>query len=143
MIDPWNRIMTNLLIAEDGVCSNVVNTEMDTPDEFPTIYVGIIDNSDEAEDLENSENGVSSSIRIETFSNKGLNDARAVMDIACDAMRDMGYRRSFGPRELENVRDRNVRRMEARFRRFIGDVDYDIPLFETLTEEDLDTPTQP
>ena len=45
MIDPWNRIMTNLLIAEDGVCSNVVNTEMDTPDEFPAIYVGIIDNS--------------------------------------------------------------------------------------------------
>lgn len=130
MIDPWNRVMTNLLIAEEGVCDNVVNTEMDTPADFPAIYVGTINNADAAVDLENSENGVMSNIRIETFSNKGLNDARHVMEIACDAMRQMGYRRTFGPRELENVRDRNVRRMEARFRRFVNGVD-DIPRFST------------
>ena len=133
MIDPWNRVMSNLLIAEEGVCSNIVNTEMDTPMEFPCIYVGIISNADAAEDLENSENGVNSTIRLQTFSNKGLNDARRVMSIACDAMRQMGYRRTFGPREVENVRDRNVRRIEARFRRFVNSVD-DIPKFETVGE---------
>lgn len=131
MIDPWNRVMTNLMIAEQGVCENIVNTEMDTPSEFPTLYVGIINNADDAVDLEHSENGVRSEIRIESFSNKSLNDARKVMAIACDAMRVMGYRRTFGPRELENVHDRNVRRMEARFRRFVSVID-DIPKF---TEE--------
>lgn len=50
------------------------------------------------------------------------------MAVACDAMRDMGYRRTFGPREIENVRDRNVKRVEARFRRFVGSLD-DIPKF--------------
>lgn len=128
MIDPWNRIMSNLLVAEQGICSSITNTEMTTPSEFPTLYVGIINNSDDAVDLELTENGVRSDIRIESFSDKGLNDARRVMAVACDAMRQMGYRRTFGPRELENVHDRNVRRMEARFRRFLSEVD-DIPRF--------------
>ena len=128
MIDPWNRVMSNLMIAEEGVCSNISNTEMVTPSDFPTLYVGIINNADYAIDLENSENGVRSEIRIESFSNKGLNEARKVMAIACDAMREMGYRRTFGPRELENVHDRNVKRMEARFRRFVNGID-DIPKF--------------
>lgn len=130
MIDPWNRIMTNLQIAETGVCTNISNVESDSPSKFPALYVGIIDNSDDAEDLENSENGISSDIRIQTFSAKSLAEARKVMSIACDAMRVMGYRRRFGPREIENVHDRNVKRMEARFRRFIGDLS-DIPKFPT------------
>ena len=128
MIDPWNRVMTNLSIAEAGVCGNIVNTEMDTPSEFPALYVGIINNADDAVDLENSENGVRSEIRIQSFSNKSLSEARKVMSVACDAMRIMGYRRTLGPRELENVHDRNVRRMEARFRRFLSVID-DIPKF--------------
>ena len=130
MIDPWNRIMQNLKIAETGVCSNIVNAEGDSPSAFPSLYVGIIDNSDDAVDLENSENGISSDIRIQTFSDKSLTEARRVMSIACDAMRTMGYRRRFGPREVENVHDRNVKRMEARFRRFVGDLS-DIPKFPT------------
>lgn len=130
MIDPWNRVMTNLMIAEEGVCPNITNSESDTPASFPTLYVGIINNADYAVDLENSENGVRSEIRIESFSNKSLSEARNVMAIACDAMREMGYRRTFGPRELENVHDRNVKRMEARFRRFISVID-DIPKFST------------
>jgi len=128
MIDPWNRVMTNLMIAEKDVCANIVNSEMDTPSEFPTLFVGIINNADDAVDLENSENGVRSEIRLQSFSNKGLTEARKVMAVACDAMRIMGYRRTFGPRELENVHDRNVKRMEARFRRFVSVID-DIPKF--------------
>ena len=131
MIDPWNRVMTNLAIAEKGVCENIVATETDTPSEFPTLAVTIIDNRDAAEDLENTENGVMSLIRIQSFSCESLSQARQVINIACDAMRQMGYIRTFGAREIQNVADRNVRRMEARFRRFVGDVDYDIPKFES------------
>jgi len=129
MIDPWNRVMTNLMIAEKGVCENFSNSETSTPAEFPTLFIGIINNADDAVDLENSENGVRSEIRLQSFSNKNMTEARKVMSVACDAMRLMGYRRTFGPRELENVHDRNVKRMEARFRRFVGSLD-DIPRFE-------------
>lgn len=130
MISPWNRIMTNLKIAESGVCSNITASESDAPSRFPSLLAAVIDNREDAMDLENSENGIVSFIRIQAFSNKSLSEARDVMDIACDAMRQMGYRRTFGPREIENVHDRNVKRVEARFRRFVGDVDYDIPLFD-------------
>ena len=130
MIDPWNRGLTNLKIAEKGICSNDTGSETDSPSAFPAMFVAVIDNREDAMDLENTENGVHSSIRVQTFSNKSLYEARTVMSKACDAMRQMGYRRSFGPREIENVHDRNVKRVEARFVRFVGDVDYDIPLFE-------------
>lgn len=128
MIDPWNRVLTNIIKSLDGKCSNIVSSESDTPSAFPAAVVTVIDNRDQASDLENTEIGITSSIRINTFSNKSLTEAREIMTIACDAMRDMGYRRTFGPREIENVRDRNVKRVEARFRRFIASLD-DIPKF--------------
>ena len=131
MINPWNRVMTNLSIALKDICTNISASESDLPSEFPALYVSVIDNRDYAMDLENSETGVMSFIRIQSFSNKGLNDARAVIDAACEAMRTMGYHRSLGPREIENVHDRTVKRMEARFRRFVGDVNHDIPKFPT------------
>ena len=103
MIDVWNRVMTNIQIAERGVCSNITSSESDLPAAFPTILVTQVNNRDMAIDLENSENGVQSEIRIQTFSDKGLTEARNVLAIACDAMRTMGYRRSWGPREVLNV----------------------------------------
>lgn len=128
MIDPWNRVLTNVSKALEGKCSNIVASETDTPSSFPATMITAIDNRDQVSDLENTETGVTSSMRINTFSNKSLTEARDIMAVACDAMRDMGYRRTFGPREIENVRDRNVKRVEARFRRFVGSLD-DIPKF--------------
>lgn len=128
MIDPWNRVLTNVGKALEGKCSNIVASETDTPSSFPATMITAIDNRDQVSDLENTETGVTSSMRINTFSNKSLTEARDIMAVACDAMRDMGYRRTFGPREIENVRDRNVKRVEARFRRFVGSLD-DIPKF--------------
>lgn len=132
MIDVWNRVMTNLQIAETGVCSNIASSESDIPAAFPTLFVTQVNNRDMAMDLENSENGVQSEIRIQAFSDKGLTEARNVLAIACDAMRTMGYRRSWGPREVLNVSDRNVKRCEARFRRFVGDLS-DVPKFTVTT----------
>lgn len=128
MIDPWNRVLTNLTTALEGECSNIISSETDLPSAFPALLLSVIDNREQAMDLEYDENGVVSFFRIQTFSQKTLSEARRVMALASDAMRRMGYRRTFGPRELENVSDRNVKRMEARFRRFIGSLD-DIPRF--------------
>lgn len=130
MIDAWNRVMTNIAFATTGICSNITSSESDIPAAFPTILVTQVNDRDMAVDLENSENGVMSEIRIQTFSDKGLTEARNVLAVACDAMREMGYRRMWGPREVMNVSDRNVRRCEARFRRFVGDL-ADIPKFPT------------
>ena len=129
MIDVWNRVMSNISVAVKDKCTNISTSETDTPAKFPTVRVSVINMYEDAMDLENSENGIRSDMRIQTFSNKSLTEARSIMALACDAMREMGYRRTFGPREIENVHDRNVKRMEARFRRFVSVLD-DIPKFE-------------
>ena len=128
MIDVSNRVLTNVRLALGDRCSNYVSSETDTPSKFPAMLINQYDDRDAAMDLENSENGVTSDIRIQSYSNKSLSEAKSIIAVACDAMRIMGYRRTFGPREIENVSDRNVKRCEARFRRFVGSLD-DIPRF--------------
>lgn len=128
MIDVWNRVLTNVRTAVVDKCRNISSSETSLPGSFPAVYVSQYGDADAAMDLENSENGVNSDIRTQAYSSKSLAEARLVMDDICDAMRVMGYRRTFGPREIENVRDRNVKRVEARFRRFVGSGD-EIPVF--------------
>ena len=130
MLDVWNRVLTNVKIALSDVCTNVSNTETDDPAAFPAVFVTQMENRDAETDMENTEFGVISEIRIQCFSRKNLAESRSIMATACDAMRTMGYRRTLGPREILNVSDRNVKRTEARFRRFVGDLT-DIPKFET------------
>lgn len=129
MIDPWNRVMNNLLVAERGVCKSIVSNVVDTPPTFPALSCECVGASDAAMDMENSENGINSIIRIRSFSTNGLTDARKAINIACDAMRQMGYVRTFGPEPIPHLTDFNIRCMEARFRRFLGDGDT-IPKFE-------------
>lgn len=129
MIDPWNRVMTNIATAGGDKIAKVTNTRSYTPSEFPTVAVEQIGNSDSARDLENSENGIISVMQIETFSNKSITEARNVMNIVCDAMRQMKYTRTF-MEPLQNMSDTKIYRMSARFRRFVGSID-DIPKFTT------------
>lgn len=129
MIDVSNRVLTNVKLALGNKCTNYVSSENDTPSQFPAMLINQYDNRDAAIDLENSENGVTSDVRIQSYSNKNLTEAKNLIADACDAMRVMGYRRTFGPKEIENVSDRNVKRCEARFRRFVGSLD-DIPRFQ-------------
>lgn len=128
MIDVSNRVLTNIKLAMGSACGNYVSSENDSPSKFPAMLIAQYENRDAAMDLENSENGVTSDIRVQAYSNKSLSEAKSLMATACDAMRTMGYRRTLGPREIENVSDRNVKRCEARFRRFVGSLD-DIPKF--------------
>lgn len=133
MIDVWNRVITNIEIAGGSSIAKVSNTTSSTPAEFPSVAVEEIDNPDAALDLENSENGVYSIIQIQSFSNKNLTEARKVMDIACDAMRQMGFVRTFGPNPLLNMSDTKIFRQVARFRRFVGSID-DVPKFTNNTQ---------
>lgn len=130
MIDNWNRVLTNIKIAEFGTCPNITSTNSDSPAEFPTLLVDQIDNPDTAVDLENSENAMESTIEIQTYSNKSLTESRKIINIACDAMRQMGYRRRMGPKQVMNAGNSKIFRMVARFSRVIG-VGEEIPKFES------------
>lgn len=130
MIDALNRVITNITIAGGDTIKKVTNTTSYLPAQFPAVAVEQLDNADAARDLENSENGVNSVIQIQSFSNKSLTEARNAINIACDAMRTMGYARTFGPEPILNMSDTKVFRLSARFRRFVGSID-DIPKFTT------------
>ena len=130
MIDNWNRVLTNIKIAESGICSNITSTNSDKPPGLPALLIDQIDNPDAAEDLENSENAVESTVEIQTYSNKSLTESRKIINIACDAMRQMGYRRMMGPKQVTNAGNSKIFRMVARFSRVIGSGD-EIAKFES------------
>lgn len=130
MLDNWNRVLTNISIAESNVCPNITSTNSDNPPGFPALMVNQIDNPDTAEDLENTENAVESVVELQAYSNKNLTEARKIINIACDAMRQMGYRRRMGPKQVANAGNSNIFRMVARFSRVIG-VGEEIEKFES------------
>lgn len=123
MIDYWNKVMTRLRSSLNGICSNVSSSYNSAPSTFPAVLVDEIGNTDAAVDLENSENAVTSLIDISAYSNKSLTEARRVMNIVCDAMREMGFRRVFGPQQLLNTKDPNLWRITTRFERIIAEED--------------------
>jgi hypothetical protein len=123
VIDVWNRVMTNLTIALGDSVAKISSTVSYAPAKFPTVAVEQIDNRDYAVDLENTENAVMSVIRILVFSNKNITEARNISGKICDVMRQMGYRRSFGPEPVLNASDTSIFRMEMRFRNVINGID--------------------
>ena len=129
MIDNWNRVLTNIKTAETGTCPNITSANSDNPPKFPALLVDQIDNPDVAEDLENSENAIESTIEIQAYSNKSLTESRKIINIACDAMRQMGYRRRMGPKQVANAGTSKIFRIVARFSRVIGSGD-EIKKFE-------------
>lgn len=130
MIDVSNRVLSNIKTYVSDICSNVQGNTSKTPPGFPALGVVQIDNPDVALDLENSENAVESVIEIQSYSNKSLNEAKTLINKACDGMRIMGYVRRTGPMEVRNASDTNINRMVARFARIVSSVD-EIKKFET------------
>lgn len=143
MIDVWNKVIYNLRIAGAigrtgtdgkvrGKFSNVSASPNPNETKFPTISCEVIDNRQAASDLEYGENGARPYVRIQAFHNTNLADCRDVMVTACDAMNAMGFWRAMGPEPIPNDVDRKIFRMEARFTRFVGDIE-DIPTFTAST----------
>ena len=130
MIDVSNRVLNNIKTYVSDICSNVQNSTSKTPPGFPALGVIQTDNPDVALDLENTENAVESVIEIQSYSNKSLNEAKTLINKACDGMRIMGYARRTGPMEVRNASDTNINRMVARFARIVSSVD-EIKKFET------------
>lgn len=122
MTDVSNRVRTNVKTYVSDICENVQN-ENKTPANFPAVSVKQIDNADTAIDLENAENAVTSVIEVQAFSNRNITESTKIINKVCDAMRIMGYVRTYGPQEISNASDTNIYRMVARFRRIVSSVD--------------------
>jgi len=120
MIDASNRVLSN--ISAYLPCKNVSNYSSKTPPSFPAVSVVQIDNADACMDLENNENAVRSVIEIQCYSNKNITEAKNIINQCCDAMRKMGYRRSYGPKPIGNAEDTNIYRTVARFNRLVSSV---------------------
>lgn len=123
MIDVSNRVLTNVKIYVSDICKNVQSDNSKTPPAFPAMSVVQIDNSDAAVDLENSENAVESVMEIQSFSDRNITEAKTIINKSCDAMRIMGYVRTYGPQKIQNASDTNIYRMVARFKRIVSSVD--------------------
>lgn len=122
MIDVSNRVLTNIKTYVAETCKNVSNYSSKSPPSFPAVSVVQIDNQDTYMDLENSENAVKSVIEIQCYSNKNITESRNIINQCCDAMRQMGYIRSYGPKPVDNASDTNIYRTVARFNRLVSSV---------------------
>ena len=123
MIDVSNRVLSNIKSYVKDTCKNVSNYSSKSPQSFPAVSVVQIDNQDACMDLENSENAVESVIEIQCYSNKNITEAKNIINQCCDAMRKMGYARSYGPKPIDNASDTNIYRMVTRLKRLVTSVD--------------------
>lgn len=122
MIDVSNRVLSNVKTYISDSCKNVSNYSSKSPPSFPAVSVVQIDNLDACMDLENSENAVKSVIEIQCYSSKNITESRNIINQCCDAMRQMGYIRSYGPKPVDNASDTNIYRTVARFNRLVTSV---------------------
>lgn len=122
MIDVSNRVLSNVKTYISDSCKNVSNYSSKSPPSFPAVSVVQIDNLDACMDLENSENAVKSVIEIQCYSNKNITESRNIINQCCDAMRQMCYIRSYGPKPVDNASDTNIYRTVARFNRLASSV---------------------
>lgn len=123
MIDVSNRVLSNVKTYISDSCKNVSNYSSKSPPSFPAVSVVQIDNLEACMDLENSENAVKSVIEIQCYSSKNITESRNIINQCCDAMRKMGYIRTYGAKPIENASDTNIYRMVARFNRLVSSVD--------------------
>lgn len=129
-IDVSNRVLTNIKAYIHDVCQNVSGSEDKSKAKFPAISVIQIDSPDACMDLENSENAVKSVIEIKCYSSDSITEAKKIANMCCDAMRKMGYVRTYGPQPITNAADTSLYRMVARFNRIVTSVG-EIEKFET------------
>lgn len=119
MLDPFNKVFTIVKKAISAKCPNAGTTTDGSPSAFPYAGFRQLDNGMVADDLENNENAVSSTIEITVYSDKNITEAKNISALAADTMRELGYRRT-GPFTPGNAADTNIYRVIYRYSRIIG-----------------------
>ena len=116
---------TRVKYAVQTLCTNVTNTYQDAPSSFPAMFFSQRDNPSVYEDLSGIENAVEPMIEIQSYT-KGTtayNDGKKIHNLSDKAMRDMGFRRTFGPQQVTNLSDTSITRVISRYTRIIASGD--------------------
>lgn len=123
MIDKSSEIFTHIRYAIQPLCTSASQTYQDSPSRFPHVFVDNQDNPVTGTDLENSECAVTPMVEITAYTKDGLSSAKKIIGLADTEMRNMGFTRFFGPKQVTNVADTSITRVIARYRRLIADGD--------------------
>lgn len=125
MIDRSNQIFTKIKTAISSLCTEASQSNPSTIAKVPFTHVNQIDNSSSADDLDNQENAVNTTVEITVYTQgtSKLTDAKKIMNLADTEMRSMGFRRLYGPRQIDNLNDTSICRYLARFNRIIANGD--------------------
>lgn len=83
--------------------ADYTNAIQGSPTTFPCLYINQFDNPVSDTNLVNDECAVSSNVQIKAFTTgtTATTTARGMLALADEAMRKMGYRRTFGPKDME------------------------------------------
>lgn len=134
MLDVGNRVFSNVMIYVHERYPDVEfnNTVSAIPESLPAVSVRTLDDREMAIDLSSGDSDedytIDSNVEIQVYSAKSTDEARKIIKAACDAMRGMAYRRTFGPTEIPLGYDANQYRCVARFQRIVSGLD-EIPKF--------------
>lgn len=134
MIDPINRVFTNVKSYVRSQYPNVTvkNSRTATPSEVPAMCVIQIDMPEIGIGLDegsfDDDVAITSTVEIQTYSNKSISEAKNLIVAGCKAMRAMSFERIYGISDLPDSSSPNVYRCVARFRRIIHSLD-DVPRF--------------
>lgn len=125
MIDKSNYVFTQIKNAISSLCTSANQTFVESPSEFPHMFFHQIDNSSTADDLDNNENAVNTTVEITIYAtgSRKLSTVKSIMKLADSRMRELGFRRIYGPTQITNVSDTSICRYLARFTRIIGSSD--------------------
>lgn len=125
MIDVSNRVYTNVKTYVQSLyqTTHFQNSQTATIPSFPSVSVKSIDNTEVGVELGEYELGdelaVESVMEIQVYSATGIDEARNIINAACDAMRGMSYTRTYGAAEIVDSSHPNLYRMVARFSRIV------------------------
>lgn len=123
MIDKSSEVFTHVIYAVQPLCTSASQTYQDSPSKFPHVFVDCKDNPVTGTDMENNECAVTPMVEITAYTKDGLSSAKKIIGLADAEMRNMGFKRSFGPRQVTNVADTSITRVIARYDRLIADGD--------------------
>jgi hypothetical protein len=126
VIDRSNYLFTqikNLYTATQ--LKDASQTYQSSPPVFPSMFFNQIGNDGTADDLDNTENAVNTTVEITFYDNSTtkLTTCKNLMATADTKMRSMGFRRVFGPQQITNIADTTICRYIARYNRVIGSGD--------------------
>lgn len=123
MIDRSNEIYSKVREHVKDLCPNATQTIDDGNTKFPMIAIMVINSSDVSERLNNyGDTAVTCHVEIRVFT-KGsgkLQAGKKIINLACDKMKSMGFRTSYGPIKFDNASDTEVNQMISRHTRVIG-----------------------